>query len=73
MACDDGSGEFVLRVFTEIDPTDPDFVPEELRWTITGTSGYEGTGGEGKCSPPEVRDDGVFVWTGSGTINSQPN
>lgn len=73
MACDDGSGEFVFRVFTEIDPTDPDYAPEEVEWTITGASGYEETSGEGQSSLPEIRDDGIFVWTGSGTISSPSN
>ena len=71
MTCDDGSGDFVFRVFTEIDPTDPDYAPENAEWTITGVTGYASTEGEGETSLPEIRDDGLFVWTGSGTINRQ--
>ena len=65
MTCDDGSREFVFRVFTEIDPADPDYAPANTEWTITGTS----TQGQGESSLPEIRDDGLFVWTGSGTID----
>ena len=68
MTCDDGSGEFTFRVYTEIDPTDPDYAPDGTTWTITGGRGYEATTGEGASSLPEFVGDGVAVWTASGDI-----
>lgn len=70
MVCDDGSGEFTLRIFTEIDPTDLDHAPETTRWTITGGVGYETTGGEGESSLPNFDDDGIAVWTATGAIST---
>jgi hypothetical protein len=69
MTCDDGSGEFELRIWNEIDPSDPDFVPDGTTWTITGGAGYETLRGEGVSSLPEFRDDGMVVWTGSGNVS----
>ena len=68
MSCDDGSGDFTFRVFTEIDPTDPDYTPGGTTWTITGGTGYETISGEGDSSLPEFVGDGVAVWTATGDI-----
>ena len=69
MLCDDGSGSFTLRIFGEIDPSDPDYSPEtaEHTWTITGRSNYEGLSGEGVGSGEQNAFD-VAVRSGSGRL-----
>ena len=68
MTCDDGSGEFTLRFFNEIDPSISDRQPVSgVTWTITGGSGYDTTFGEGDSGIPYADDD-RFFFNGTGTI-----
>ena len=50
MTCDDGSGEFTLRIINEVDPSKLDGTPIlGSSWIITGGSGYDTTTGEGSA------------------------
>jgi hypothetical protein len=71
MTCDDGSGEFALRLFNEIDPAIENGPPlVASTWTITGGSGYGTMNGEGDAGLPS--EDGPKVLTeGAGTITQQ--
>ena len=65
MTCDDGSGEFTLRSFNEIDrKSDRE---DDRTWTITGVSGYDTTYGDGGVN--EVSEAGNdFISNGTGAI-----
>lgn len=71
LTCDDGSGDFTLRLRNEIDPSITDDVPVVAgSWTITGGSGYENVTGEGENEKP--REEGTTsVLEGSGTITKE--
>ena len=70
MTCDDGSGEFTIRLINEIDPTITGGVPVTASsWTITGGSGYDNTAGEGDNELP-TEEGSTSVVEGTGTITS---
>jgi hypothetical protein len=71
MTCDDGSGEFTLRLINEIDPAISDGVPVVAStWTITGGSGYDSTAGDGDSELPQ-EDGASSAIKGTGIITRQ--
>lgn len=71
MTCDDGTGDFTLRFFNELDPSITDGPPVvAATWTITGGSGSDTTNGEGDSELPQ--DDGTSsVYMGTGSITKE--
>lgn len=72
MTCDDGSGDFTLRLTSELDPTlssDPMEQQVSTTWTITGGTGFDGTTGGGDSERPEPQADSVVV-NATGTITN---
>ena len=71
LTCDDGSGDFTLRLINEIDPSITDGVPVVASsWTITGGTGYDTTTGDGDNELP--REEGASsIATGTGTITTE--
>ena len=71
MTCDDGSGDFTLRVINEIDPSITDGVPVVASsWTITGSTGYDTTSGDGDNELPQQEGESSIA-TGTGTITTE--
>ena len=70
MRCDDGSGEFTLRLINEVDPTVTDnHGVIDVTWTITGGTGYEDLEGDGESDVMTFSGDTMAV-TASGSLSS---
>ena len=63
MTCDDGSGEFTLRINTP-------HLDSDWTWTITGGAGYDSTSGKGGIELPLDDEDvgDLLVYRGTGAI-----
>lgn len=71
MQCDDGSGDFTLRLINEVDPTNPDrHGIVATTWTVTGGTGYNDIHGSGDSSLPEFPATNMEL-TASGSITTK--
>ena len=71
MMCDDGSGDFTLRLINEVDPTNPDrHGIVATTWSITGGTGYADVQGDGESSLPEFPAANMEL-SASGSITTE--
>ena len=70
MECDDGSGNFTLRLINEVDPMKSDrHGIVATTWTITGGTGYDDVHGSGDSSLPEFPATSMEL-TASGSLTT---
>ena len=70
MECDDGSGNFTLRLINEVDPMKSDrHGIVATTWTITGGTGYDDVHGSGDSSLPEFLATSMEL-TASGSLTT---
>jgi len=66
MACDDGSGNFILRFINQVDPATVEGIVG-VAWAIDGGAEYDDMTGSGSSELPQSQGN-IVVWTASGTM-----
>lgn len=68
MVCDDGSGNFALRIINQVDPTGTGGV-DSATWTVVGGAEYDGITGSGAIDTSQFQGS-TAEFTGSGTVTT---